>query len=329
MKIEEHHGSYRVRKTLKGVTYTATFEKKPTEKEALIAISRIIEEADTCAKGSFEEFALKYIEGRKNVVSPSTVRTYNTKLKQLSDEFKNINLTKMTNADVQEEVSRLAEKLEPKTVKTTYGFITSVLTEFKPNMKLRVKLPQAIKKVLYEPTNEDIRRILEDVKGTEYSVAFQLGVWGCREGEIAALEIEDLNDNNLHIHRTMVLDENNKWIIKETPKTDDSNRILPLPQELADEIREQGFIFDKVPNRLNKKIHDVQKKLGIPEFKFHTLRSYFASYAHSLGIPDADIMAIGGWKTDTVMKRVYRKSIEESKKESLVKLSQALFNNRG
>ncbi|MBR6112552.1 MAG: tyrosine-type recombinase/integrase, partial [Paludibacteraceae bacterium] len=79
------------------------------------------------------------------------------------------------------------------------------------------------------------------------------------------------------------------------------------------------------PNALNKAIHRYQKKLGIPDFKFHALRSYFASYAHSLGIPDADIMAIGGWETDHIMKKVYRKSMEESKKHSMDIITRNLF----
>ena len=140
---------------------------------------------------------------------------------------------------------------------------------------------------------------------------------GCRRGEICALTIDDLDGNNLHIHRNLVCNENNEWEIKESPKTDESNRILPLPQQLADEIREQGFIYDGHINALNKAIHRFQKDLGIPQFKFHTLRSYFASYAHSLGIPDADILKLGGWATDNVMKSVYRKSLEESKIKSI------------
>ena len=178
---------------------------------------------------------------------------------------------------------------------------------------------------MYEPTNEDIKRILDEVKGTKYSVPFQLGVFSCRRGEICAADISDLDGNELYIHRNMVYDENNNWIVKENPKTDESNRILPLPKSIADEIRKQGFIYDGHPNALNKAIHRIQKKLGIPQFKFHALRSYFASYAHSLGICDADILKIGGWATDNVMKSVYRKSIEESKREAIKKFSEGLF----
>lgn len=321
MKIEKHGGKYRVRKMYKGVVYILMFDKEPDEKDIALALAEKLKSESSREKGSFKYFAEKYIENRRNVVSPNTIRTYRTKLNQLSEKFKSANIHDISSADVQAEINRLAKTLEPKTVKTTMGFIVSVLGAYRSVSELRVTLPQNIRKEKYEPTNEDIRRILDEVRGTEYSVAFQLAALGCREGEICALTLDDLDEeNNLHIHRTVALDENNKRVIKENPKTDESNRILPLSQKLADEIREQGFIYEKSPNRLNKKIHDVQKKLGIPPFTFHTMRSYFASYAHSIGICEADILALGGWKTPSVMHQIYRKSLEESKKEAIKKI---------
>jgi integrase len=326
MKLEKlPSGSYRVKKVYKGKIYRVTFDHKPTEREITIALAEKMEETQTGASGSFEKVANEYIDNRKGVVSPSTERTYQVKLKQLSDDFKAIKIYDITSEDVQREVSRLSQTLEPKTVKTTYGFISSVLAVNRPNLKLRVKLPQKIEKPLYEPSSKDIHKILNAAKGTEYSVAFQLAVLSLRRGEICALSIEDLSGNELFIHRTMVYDENNNWIVKENPKTDASNRTITLPDSLAQEIREQGYIYNNHPGALNKAIHRFQKELGIPQFKFHTLRSYFASYAHSLGIPDSDIQSIGGWATDSVMKSIYRKSMAESKKSSMKKFNDKMF----
>jgi len=323
VKIEKlPSGSYRVRKTYKKKTYTAYFDHKPTQKEVAIAMADILQE-DCIVNGTFDKYAREYIANRESVVSPATIRTYNTKLKQLSDEFKAINIHDIDSAIVQKEISLFALDHEPKTCKTLYGFIASVLAQYRPNVRLKVKLPQNISKAVYEPKSDDIRRILDMAKGTNYSVPFQLGVLGLRRGEICAASIEDLTDNSLHIHRSMVY--NKRWIIKDSPKTDASNRIIPLPESLANQIREQGYIYDNHPNALNKAIHRYQKALGIPEFKFHTLRSYFASYAHSLGIPDADIMAIGGWETDNVMKKVYRKSLEASKSRSMDIIAKSMF----
>lgn len=325
MKIEKHGKKYRVQKMYKGVKYNLLFDHKPTQKEIALEFAAKLEEGESVASGTFKYYANQYIENRRNVVSPSTIRTYQTKLKQLSHEFKYTDIIEIKSADVQAEVNYLAGNYEPKTVKTAHGFISSVLREYRPNLNLRTKLPQAIKKDVYEPNNDDIKRIIERAKGTHFHVAFQLGVLSCRRGEICAASIEDLDGNNLKIHRNMVYDENNQWVIKESPKTDASNRTIPLPQELADEIREQGFIFDGHPNALNKAIHRFQKELGIPPFKFHTLRSYFASYADSVGIPESAILALGGWNTPSIMKSVYRKALEKSKQESVKKLSDGLF----
>jgi integrase len=326
MKIEKHGEKYRVRKMYRGNLYILTFDKKPSPDDIQDALLDKILDATGGLKGSFGFYAKEYIKNRSNVCSPATIRTYNTKYRQLSDKFTNLEINSITANDVQTEINSCAEKYEPKTVKTLHGFIASVLRQYRPRLVLSTKLPQAIKKPLYEPTSDDIKRIIELAKGTKFSVAIQLGVMGCRRAEICAASINDIDENNnLNIHRSMVYDENNRWIIKESPKTDESNRMIPLPPTLADEIREQGYIFIGHPNSLNKAIHRFQKELGIPTFKFHSLRSYFASYAHSMGIPESDILSLGGWKTDNVMKNVYRKSLEESKKMSVEKIYKGIW----
>lgn len=323
MKLEQlPSGSYRIKKVVKGVTYRVTFDHKPSQKEIALALAEKIQD-EGIKNGSFYKYAREYIQNKQGVVSPATIRTYNTKLEQLSEGFKNENIYEIDSNKVQCEISLFSMNHAPKTTKTLYGFISSVMTAYRPSLKLKVTLPQNIVRETYEPRNEDIKRLLERAENTPYSVPFQLGILGCRRGEICAAAIEDLDGNNLWIHRAKVY--NGKWTIKESPKTDASNRIIPLPESLANQIRQQGCIFNGHPNALNKAIHRYQKDLGIPEFKFHALRSYFASYAHSLGIPDADIMAIGGWETDHIMKKVYRKSMEESKKHSMDIITRNLF----
>lgn len=323
MKLEQlPSGSYRVRKMVNGVLYRVTFDHKPSQKEITLALAEVIQDEGT-QKGSFYKYAQDYIKSKKGVLSPATIRTYTIKLDQLSDSFKNENIFDIDSNKVQREISFFSMTHAPKTTKTLYGFISSVLTAYRPSLKLRVTLPQNIAKEQYEPKNEDIKLLLKHVENTPYSVPFQLGILGCRRGEICAASIDDLDGNNLWIHKSKVYD--GKWIVKESPKTDASNRIVPLPDSLADQIRKQGYIYNNHPNALNKAIHRYQKQLGIPQFKFHALRSYFASYAHSLGIPDADIMSIGGWETDHIMKRVYRKSLEESKRQSMNIITENLF----
>ena len=320
MKVEKTSKSkYRIRKRVNGKIRSYVFNHEPTEKEIALAVAEM-EEDDRGIPGSFEHYANDYNDNRNSVLSPSTIRTYKIKLNQLSESFKAKNLYDISNEDVQIEINRLSKDHEPKTVKTTYGYIASVFGAYRPSLRLKVKLPQKIEKSLYEPSSDDIKRILESAKETKYSIPFQLGVLSCRRGEICALSVNDLSGNELRIHRNKVY-QDGKWIVKETPKTDASNRIIHLPDKLADEIREKGYIYDGHPNALNKAIHRFQKQLGIPQFKFHTLRSYFASYAHSMGVPESDILSLGGWASPSIMKSVYRKSLEESKRKSIEKIS--------
>ena len=79
-----------------------------------------------------------------------------------------------------------------------------------------------------------------------------------------------------------------------------------IDEDLANLIRETGKIYDGYPNRIYWNLRKYQDALGIPHFPLHYFRHYYASTMHALGISDAVIMETGGWRTDHVMKRVYR-----------------------
>ena len=155
-------------------------------------------------------------------------------------------------------------------------------------------------------------------------MGIKLGVLGLRRCEVAALTSEDLDGNNLIVNKSKVYD-GTKWIIKRTPKTDASNRIIPLPPELADEIRAAGTVMDGCPKNLVTELHRAQRALNIPQFKFHDLRHYFASYASTLDIPEQDIMSLGGWESDFVFKRLYRESMPDNLKKSAGKIIDNIF----
>ena len=327
MKLERlPSGSYRAKKMYKGKLYRITFDHKPSDKELAVAIADMLQEEGVYNNGTFKSCAIQYIKIRDKVISPSTIHTYELRLKQLSDEFLAMNVRDINSNIVQAEINRFASNHAPKTVKSLYGYISTILRSYRPNLVLTVKLPQSIQKDEYIPEIEDVKRILELAKGTRYNVPFQLAaLFGCRRGEICALTLDDLKGNELWIHSDMAYD--GEWIKKENPKTDASNRKIVLPDSLVQEIQEQGCIYDGHPNALNKAIHRYQKRLNLPEFDFHTLRKFFCSYAHDLGVSEANIMSIGGWATSSVMKSVYRRSMEKSKRESMRLITDTLLSD--
>ena len=325
MKVEKRtDGSYRIRKMVDGKMHTFHFDHEPTDRDVYKVLEHIIwaKERDKC---TMETYINKYIDSKRNVLSPSSILTYERLIKAMSTEFLNIPLFEITQFDVQEEINRYSESHAPKTVKSLHGFIASVIGLFRPEMTLRTTLPQKIEKEKYTPTEDDIKAILDHARGTEDYIAFRLGTMGLRRSEVVALQMEDLTGNELHIHANMVY--NKKWIRKESPKTDAGNRTIYLPDDLIEDINKQGYFFKYSANKLSEHLHRHQKELGIPQFRFHDLRHFFASYASNL-MSESDAMALGGWKSSYVFEKIYRESLEKQRKASAELFNQKLFMDK-
>ena len=154
--------------------------------------------------------------------------------------------------------------------------------------------------------------------------AYGLDVCG-ENGKVSTVQLLSADGKVLktaEINKALVYDKNNKWVVK-TTKTTAGTRKIYIPDALVEEIMQYGMIFKGWPNTLLTGLNRYQDKLGIPRFRFHDLRHFFASYAHSQGISDADIMASGGWSSDYTMKNVYRH--EMNARESQKKLFDGLL----
>lgn len=322
MKLERlPSGKYRVKKMYNGKLHRATFDHKPTDREINTWLYEVMQEE--YSKDSFKSCAKNYIENRRNVLSPSSVRTYNTMLKVISDDFMRKPIFNITQEDVQNEINRYASDHAPKTVRSLHGFVASVFGSYRPSFTLSTTLPQKEIKRPYRPNKSDIERILEYENGTKYYIPFKLGCLGLRRGEICSISETDLIGNELHITKTKVYD-GKKWIIKENPKTDKSNRVIPLLDEFVSEMKQYGYTFAGSPKLLNTELHRACKKLGIPTFNFHGFRHYFATMA-SLYAPEQDVMELGGWESDFVFKRIYRETMPDSVKHSATEIMNNLF----
>lgn len=310
MKLEKlPSGSYRAKKVVNGVTYRVTFDHKPTQAEILSGLSSQIEStADT--KDSFFVCVDAYINSKVNILSPSTIVSYKMILRHMPF-WLNMPISKLTQIDIQNAVNEYATNHSPKSVKNYHGLISAVIKMYRPNLVLRTTLPKGKEKEVRVPSHDEISMILKQVEGTEYHIPFQLGCLGMRRGEILALSLNDLDGDCLTIDKAKVISLDGGFEIKNLPKTVSSVRKIYIPDRLAEEIRQKGYIYNGSPGQILKALHRTQDKLGLPRSRFHDLRHYFVSYAHSLGWADADIIAITGHKTDEIAKRVYRHSMAD------------------
>lgn len=331
MKIEKlPSGSYRIRKMYKGKTYTIITDYKPTQREAITLMADKLKQSESKeAHLTFEKAAENYVDMKRNVLSPRTIKEYSEMVGRIPKWFNILVASDITQIEINRLVNELSKEKSPKTVRNYHGFISAVLGTFCPNLKICTTLPQKLKSEPYTPSREDVRRILEEIKGTPYEIPIILACYGMRRSEICALTVNDLDGDILHINKSLVLNEKKKWEVK-TTKTTESTRDIIIPMELADKIRKQGYIYRGHPNTIYDCLKRAEKKLGIPEFSLHKLRHYFASQMSAMGVPEADILKLGGWETDHVMKSVYRHSMMEkekkAKREAAEKLRNALFS---
>ena len=311
-----------------GTSHTLYFDHRPSQKEVLVKMSEALQNPLYGEnRGSFEAYCDKYIDSKRKILSPSTIDGYKKLKRYLSDDFKRTRIHEIDQLAIQKEIREFSVGHSPKYVRNMHSFISAVLKMFRPSMKLNTALPQKKKYKHTLPTSEGVKRIIEASEGTPYHIAFQLAALGLRRSEICGLTVDDLNGNILTIHRAKVYGENHNLVTKDTNKTEESAREIYIPDSLANEIRETGTIFDYKPQALTRKLHKYQDALGLERFRLHDFRGYFASHAHTIGIPDEYIVKMGGWKTDYVMKSVYRDALKDKNEEMQKIIASSILND--
>lgn len=304
-------GNYRIREMKDGRRVSIVVPYKPTKKDAFELLQDKIN--GKFSNITFEDACKKYLKAKSNVLSDSTIRGYKSMMRNIPKDFMAKDLSQMNNLTVQAMINDYSASHAPKTTYNVNGFVVGVIGFFCPDLSLRIKLPQKQKKEAYNPTVDDVRALLETAKGTEFYIPIFLASLSLRLSEICALEITDVDFdvNSVTINKALIYTDDNEFIIKPTPKNDASNRTIIIPPELAQAIKEKGYIFKHRPASINRYLARTLPKLGIPYFSIHQMRHFFASYSHTLGYSDAVIQSVGGWSTDHVMKSVYRYAMQE------------------
>lgn len=291
----------------------------PTKKEAEYLATQYLVEAEEKKKIKSDKLfcdeLTNYIATKETVLSPSTIKGYKNIERMLQKhypDFYNMKIADIEQQHVQKVISDLARTKSPKTVRNYHGLISAVIGS---NLILNTTMPQKVQPELYIPTDAEIKALVKAVRDTELEIPVLLGAFCMmRRGEICGLSMSDIKGNTIHVHHSLVLGADKEWHLK-APKTTTSDRYIEAPQFVIDRIKEVGHITKLNPHSITIMFQRVLDRNGIPHFRFHDLRHYSASIRHALGIPDAYIMADGGWCSDKVLKAVYRHAMSDRKKE--------------
>ncbi len=163
---------------------------------------------------------------------------------------------------------------------------------------------------------------------------------GLRIGELLALEWSDIDflSGEVRINKSCYEGENSDGVfarITDTPKTQSSIRVIPLPKRLIPLLRETKrksrsiYVVSNGEKPISIRSYQrtfvsLQNKLKIPCRGFHSLRHTFATRALECGMDVKTLSEILGHKSPTVTLNRYVHSLMEHKKEMMNRLGKLL-----
>ena len=259
----------------------------------------------------------RYISSKDKVLSPSTIASYRSFQRVAYSDIGHIKVQDIQTEDIQRWMNIYQAGRSPKTCRNAHALLMASICMFRPDAHFHVSLPAKRPPDLYTPTDADVQLLLEKTAGTDLEVAILLSAFGTlRRGEICALTYDDVTEDLVSVTKSLVK-KDGEWIVK-VPKTPQSFRTVSYPEEVIDRIMRDAVPGERIlkiaPSTITQSFWKLTRSLGYPNFRFHDLRAYAVSVRHALGVPDQYIMADGGYKSDVVMKQVYRRTMDDRKK---------------
>lgn len=268
----------------------------------------------------------KYIDSRVNVLSPSTINTYDQQARCYLQEIMPLKLSMLTDEIIQNALSYEASHLSAKTVRNISGLLSKVLKEYHKTFVYSPSLPQKKKTEIYVPSEEEVKQLIEYVKSRNEKVYIPLLIivcFGLRRSEICGLKWSDIDfkSQTMRISRAIVKGRERKSYEKGT-KSYAGTRTLPMPEHLTLALAEEKeksqseYVTTMTGAAIYNRFKRCLKELGIPHFRLHDLRHYNASIMLAMNIPNKYAAARMGHSTDDMLKKVYQHIMEHKKTQT-------------
>lgn len=189
-------------------------------------------------------------------------------------------------------------------------------------------------------TREEQRRLEEAIAAWEDRRLFGIRLClytGLRIGELLGLEWQDVDMEKgiLHIGKTVYREKNaeGEWqLFVDRPKTAASERMVPLPGYLAEDLRiyrrgarSEFVIENKKAERMSIRSYQylferLTEKAGVRKLNFHALRHTFATRALECGMDIKTLSELMGHKNATITLNRYAHSMMDTKIAAMNKL---------
>lgn len=306
-------GTWICEKMVDGKRVSATDEDPEIAHAKVIAMAAgILEKKKSYKKVTLDEAIQRYIAAGEGVLSPSTIRSYETIRKNRFPELMKENVYSLDRLTVQAAVSNAAKSLAPKTVASSYGLLTAVLKDYRVDIS-GVKLPQKKKQKKSYLSADEIVKMIDAASGDSCELPILMAVWlGMRRSEISGLcwDCVDFEKKTIEVKRSYVPGKDHKFVLRDETKNEGSQRIISCPDYIMSKLESVprgpgGRVFSISPETIRRHVHECCERAGITDTTVHGLRHANAAVMITLNVVDKYAMARNGWTSDYTFKQIY------------------------
>jgi integrase len=260
---------------------------------------------------TLDEIINAYIDKYESVLSPSTIRGYESIRKNRFKKYMNKPVSKI---DWQEMINDELLTKGEHTVKNGFGLVTAALKDAKHSVPV-VKLAKIPVNELPFLDADELVKFVQAAEGDKAEIEMLLEAHGLRESECMYVVRNngiDLKHNIIHVNGAYVPNKDHKYVEKSTNKTYKSTRDVPImiPRlaTLVKEHQDEGkSIKTHSASALLSHVNKCCERAGVTVVGNHGLRRSLASLAYSKGIPEIQVMAWCGWSDYATMHKFYVK----------------------
>lgn len=315
----------------------------------------------------FGEFCEKYIDGKKDSLSPQVYHNYiNNYVKPIKKHFgkRKIRLVDITTEDITEYYDSLEEKGLSGTSIKHYEDVIRPALKFAYKNKLIPDNPYDFVPKISRDTKpmsffdeKEMSAFFEAIKGHKLEMLFKIAAYyGMRRSEILGLKWNaiDFNHKTISVQHKMIMVNDHEPYFSDALKTKSSRRtfpLLPIVEEmllahtakieknreaLGDKYIEQYadyvFVDDNgkiiYPNYVTKHFHKIIKDNGFKPIHFHELRHSCASIMLKNGVQMKQIQDWLGHANYAVTANIYSHLDYSAKLQSAAVIDNALSFQR-
>lgn len=311
---------------------------------------------------SLSDAAAFWVQSQKNYWKPGTYTVYMQRLtKYILPFFQNMTLSQISEETMDQFAFSLMKQSANSSLSKNYisqicGTVRRILIFMDRKYHCNISIPTnpVVKKHSHkiELPKADALDLLErylfvhceDDTCLGILIAFHTGI---RIGELSALTWHDidLQEGLLYIQKNMLRVKNENVhlcperkmtrIIRQTPKTQDSARTVPLPEELTLLLRQHkkeaaSYVISGVknpwaePRTIQYRFKDILNRCGIEYFNFHMLRHAFATRCVSMGLDVKSLSEILGHSSIQITLNLYVHTTIQQKKQFMHQYSSFL-----